>query len=263
MKIGSDKDNSQSEELANLIRESSENEKSRFSDLTGKKKVQYILDYYKWWIIGGIAAVIAICIFVRDYRENSKPTYLYVEMLNTYLGADTPASESLYNGFVQEAEVDLSKEHLTIGVETVLSEDNFDTTMMAYQQRIVANYSAGELDVVIGPKNIMEGPANCGAYAEFDRIIPQDLMDELKDREYELYYFDPAADDIEDYEGEDLTPYCAGIYLDNCAYLNNIGEQGAYPVAENNDERVIFTIAANSKRIDHAVEFLKFLTLNR
>ena len=259
MKIGSEKDNSQSEELANLIRESTGNEKSRFSDLTGKKKVQYILDYYKWWIIGGIAAVIAICIFVRDYRENSKPTYLYVEMINTYLGYDTAASTRMYNEFAEEAGIDLTKEHLNIGVETTLSNDNFDSTMIAYQQRLVANYSAGELDVVIGPKNIMEGAANCGAYAEFDKIIPQELMDELKDREYELYYFDPAADDIEDYEGEDLTPYCAGVYLDTCAYLNNIGDQGAYPVAESEDERPIFTIAANSKRMDHAIEFLEFL----
>lgn len=260
MKIGSDQDKSQSEGLADLIKESSGKDKN---DLSGKKKVEFIWDYYKWWIIGGIAAMIVGFIFIRDYRENSKPTYLYVEMLNTYLGIDSAASNSMYNDFVEEAGVDLSKEHLTIGVETTLSEENFDTTMMAYQQRLIANYSAGELDVVIGPKNIIEGPANCGAYAKFDDIVPQDLMDELLDREYELYYFDPGADEIEDYEDEDLTPYCAGIYLDNCAYLNNIGEQGAYPVAENEDDRIVFTIAANSQRTDHAIGFLRFLTLNR
>lgn len=260
MRIGSDTDNSTSEGLADLIRENSEKDKT---DLTGKKKAQFIWDYYKWWFIGGIIAIIAASVFIRDYRENSKPTYLYVEMLNTYLGYDQTAAGILQNDFVNEEGIDLSKEHLTIGVETVLSEDSFDTTMMAYQQRIIANYSAGELDVVIGPKNIMEGPANCGAYAKFDEIVPKDLMDELLDREYELYYFDPAADEIEDYEDEDLTPYCAGIYLDNCAYLNNIGEQGAYPVATNANERVVFTIAANSQRTDHALEFLRFITLNR
>ena len=260
MKIGSDKDNSQSEGLADLIKESSEKDKH---NLSGKKKAEFIWDYYKWWIIGGIAAIIVGFIFIRDYRENSKPTYLYVEMLNTYLGIDSAASNSMFNDFAAEAGIDLSKEHLTIGVETTLSEDSFDTTMMAYQQRLIANYSAGELDVVIGPKNIVEGPANCGAYVRFDEIVPPDLMDELIDREYELYYFDPGADEIEDYEGEDLTPYCAGIYLDNCAYLNNIGEQGAYPVAESENERVVFTVAANSNRTDHAIEFLRFLTLNR
>ena len=80
MKIGSDQDKSQSEGLADLIKESSGKDKN---DLSGKKKVEFIWDYYKWWIIGGIAAMIVGFIFIRDYRENSKPTYLYVEMLNT------------------------------------------------------------------------------------------------------------------------------------------------------------------------------------
>ena len=123
MKIGSDKDNSQSEGLADLIKESSEKDKH---NLSGKKKAEFIWDYYKWWIIGGIAAIIVGFIFIRDYRENSKPTYLYVEMLNTYLGIDSAASNSMFNDFAAEAGIDLSKEHLTIGVETTLSEDSFD-----------------------------------------------------------------------------------------------------------------------------------------
>jgi len=245
--------------LADLIKDQTENKDIRFSELSGKKKAAYIWDYYKWWIIGSIAAVIAITVFIRDYRENSKPTYLYAEMLNTYFGYDK--TNTLYDDFVAAKGIDLTQEHLTIGMETTLSVENYDTTMLAYQQRLVANYSAGELDVVIGPKNIMEGPANCDNYADFSTIIPEDLKEELQDRGYEFYYFDPSKDEIEDYEGEDVTPYWAGIYLDNCAYLNNMGEAGAYPEAQNEDERVIFTIAANTKRVDHAIEFLKFICL--
>ena len=59
-----------------------------------------------------------------------------------------------------------------------------------------------------------------------------------------------------------MTPYVAGVYLDNCSYLNNMGEHGAYPVAKTEDDRVIFTIAANSQRTDHAIEFLRFLIHN-
>ena len=250
----------QSDELAKLIRDSSSKEETKFSELSGKKKVEYIWDYYKWWFIIGMIAVVLLSIFIRDYRENSKPEYLYAEMLNTYLGYDK--TNTLYDDFVNEAGIDLSKERLTIGTETTLSEENFDTTMMAFQQRLVANYAAGEIDVVIGPRKIIEGPANWDDFARFEDIIPKDLMDELADRDYELYYFDPAADEIEDYEGEDLTPYCAGVYLDNCSYLNNMGEHGAYPVADTEDDRVVFTIAANSHRIDHAVEFLRFLVHN-
>ncbi|MCR5688225.1 MAG: hypothetical protein K6G58_09420 [Lachnospiraceae bacterium] len=234
-------------------------EATAFKDLSGKKKAEYIWDYYKWWIIGGIAAIVLLVTFIRDYRENSKPVYLYAELLNTYLGYDRSAS--IYDDFVKEAGIDLTKENLTIGTETTLSDENFDSTMIAYQQRLIANYAAQTIDVVIGPKAILEGPANCDCYADLGEILPQDLIDELKDRDYEFYYFDPSKDQIEDYD-ETVPPYFAGIYLDNCSYLNNIGEHGAYPVAESEDERVIFTIAANSLRTDHAVEFLRFLIHN-
>lgn len=245
---------SQADGLADLIKE---RKKPDFSTLSQKKKFEYIWDYYKWWIIGSIVAVILLATFIRDYRENSKPTYLYVEMLNTYFGYDR--SNSLYDDFIKEAGIDLTKEHLTIGTETTLSPDNFDTTMIAFQQRLVANYAAQELDVVIGPKDIIEGPANCGNYADLEKILPKDLLDELDDMDYELYTFDPSKDEIEDYEGEDVSPYVAGVYLDNCSYLNNMGENGAYPVAEKESDRPVFTIAGNSKRTDHAIEFLRFL----
>ncbi len=266
MRIGLDdkieqQNKAQSDGLADMIKETSDREETKFSDLSGKKKAQYIWDYYKWWFIGALIVIVLAVNFVKDWRENSKPVYLYVEMINTYLGADP--TNTVYDDFVKEAGIDLSKERFSLGTETTLLNDKYDTTMIAFQQRLVANYAAGTLDVLIGPKSIMEGAANCGNYARFDEVVPKELMEELVDRDYELYYFDPAADEIEDYEGEDLTPYCAGIYLDNCSYLNNMGQNGAYPVATKEDDRVIFTIAANSQRIDHAVEFLRFIACNR
>lgn len=233
----------------------------KFSDLSGKKKAEYIWDYYKWWIIGTIVAVILIVNFVKDYRENSKPTYLYVEMFNSYFGYD--GSNTLYDDFVAEAGIDLSTERLDIQTGATLSTENFDTTMIAYQQRLIAAYAAQTIDVVIGPRNIIEGPANCDCYADLDAILPQDLKDELVDREYEFYVYDPSKDEAADPEEAQAKPYTAGIYLDNCSYLNNMGEHGAYPVAETPDDRPVLTIAANSLHTDHAIEFIRFLIHNR
>jgi hypothetical protein len=39
-----------------------------------------------------------------------------------------------------------------------------------------------------------------------------------------------------------------------------MGEAGAYPIAQSEDDRPVFTIAANSLRMDHAIEFLRFIT---
>ncbi len=275
MRIGLDDDNdsindaSKSDQLADLIKESSDEKKTKFSDLSGKKKAEYIWDYYKWWIICGIAAIIGLTVFIRDWRENAKPTYLHVEMLNTYFGADP--TNTVYDDFAAASGVDLTKEHLFIGTDTMLSTESFDTTMMAYQQRLIASYAAAEIDVVTGPKKIIEGPANCDYYADFEKTIPKDLLDEIKDRDYELYYYYPSVrdtqepDDTDDQEDtEDAgNPYCAGIYLDNCSYLNNMGESGAYPVAETEEDRPVLVIVGNSQRTDQAVDFVRFLVENR
>lgn len=235
--------------------------KKTFSEMPIKGKIAYIWDYYKWWFIGTIIFVIVAVSFTRSYIENSKPVYIDVEMLNTFFGSDK--TNTLEEDFIREAGVDLEEYNINFGFDIYMSTENYDTTMLAYQQRLMANYAAAQLDVVMGPVGIMEGPANCDGYGDLSRILPQDLIDELTDREYEFYYFDPSKDQLEDYEGEDIEPYFAGVYLDNCSYLNNMGEFGAYPVATKEEDRVIFTIPANSEHTDHSIEFLRFLIHNR
>ena len=240
---------------------SREETKKKFSEMNTKDKIGYIWYYYKWWFIGAVLFVIVAVTLTKNIIENSKPMYIDVEMINTYLGMDK--TNTLEEDFIKEAGVDLDVYNILFGVDIYLSNDAYDTTMLAYQQRLMANYAAAQLDVVIGPVGIMEGAANCDGYGDLSQMLPQDLIDELEDREYEFYYFDPSADNLEDYEGEDIEPYFAGVYLDNCSYLNNLGEYGAYPVAEKEEDRVIFTIPANTKNLEHSVQFLRFLIHNR
>lgn len=254
-----------SSEFAKLVASQGDEEKKTtkevFSKLDTKAKIGFIWDYYKWWIIGTIIFVVVAVTFYKNFKENSKPTYLAVEMINTYLGSDT--GNTVEEDFINEAGIDLNVYNTRFGFDMFLSNELIDTTMLAFQQRLVANYAAGDLDVVIGPVNIMENAANCDNYANLNDILPQDLIDELKDREYEFYYFDPSKDEIEDDPNDDLTPYFAGVYLDTCSYLNNMGQSGAYPVAKKDEDKVIFTVAANTKNPEHAAEFLRFLIHNR
>ena len=258
-------ENDESSEFANLIASQGEDKKQKnkelFSQMGFKDKLIYIWDYYKWWIIGTVALVAVTVSMVTTIKENSKPVYLSIEMINTYLGNDS--SNTVEEDFIKELGIDTEVYNTSFGFDMILSNDAADAGMMGFRERLIANYAAATLDVVIAPKKIIEGAANCDNYARLDEILPQDLIDELKDREYEFYYFDPLSDDIEDDEGDDLEPYFAGVYLDTCSYLNNMGENGAYPTAENDEDKVIFTITANGPCHEHAAEFLRFLIHNR
>ena len=235
-------------------------QKEKFSELSFKKKIEYVYDYYKWFFIIGIAVIGGLVVFLRDYKDNMRPTYIEVAMINSYFGYDS--TNTVQQDYINQYNIDTNEYKIYVDMGINLSEEAFDTTMLASQQKLVSMYAAKDLDVVIGPVAIMEGPANCDAYGDLSELLPDDLIEQLKDREYEFYYFDPTKDEIEDYE-ENRQPYFAGIYLDTCSYLNNNGEYGAYPVATDEDDRPIFTIPANTQRLDHAIEFLRFLIENR
>lgn len=243
--------------MKSQIREQNE----KLSEMTLKGKLTYIWDYYKWWFVGALAVIIISVLTIREIKDNMRPVYIYALLLNSYYAVDE--SNTLKADYINQFGVNTDEYKLYIDDGISLTEQGFDTTMLANQQKIVSMYSAAELDVVIGPVNVLEGPANCDAYADLTEMLPKDLIDELVDRDYEFYYFDPHADEIEDSPDDDRKPYFAGVYLDNCSYLNNNGEYGAYPVAEDEKDRPVFTIPANTQRPERAVEFLRFLIENR
>lgn len=247
-------------------------ERAKFRELDRRGKIQFIWDYYKWFFIVGIVLIFAARAFIRDYRENLKPVYLDAVIINSNFAYDN--TNTLESDYVSQIGFDTNEYNYYIDLGVNLSVDSFDTMMIASQQKMVSMYQAGELDVVMGPVDIMEGPADCESYGDLSEILPQDLIDELKDREYEFYYYDAkkiAKEQMEndpEYanlhgEEEYVAPYFAGVYLDNCSYLNNNGEYGAYDLTTDEKKRPIFTIAVNAPHKDHAIEFLRFLIENK
>lgn len=268
-------------------------QKAKFRELDFRGKINYIWDYYKWFIIIGIFALILLRVFVRDYIDNSRPTYLDAVFINSNFAFDN--TNTLEADYINQYKIDLDTYHLYIDTGMNLSQESFDTMIMANQQKLMSMYAAQDLDVVVGPVEIMEGAANSECFADLSKLLPQDLIDELIDRDYEFYYYDPmlmakeraVSDaeidgkvltiddiDVDQYQKEDpyfgvslvtgsSEPYFAGIYLDNCSYLNNNGEYGAYDVAEDAKDRPILIIPGNSTRSDKAIEFVRFLVENR
>ena len=239
----------------------------KFKDMTFKGKINYIWDYYKIPIIVAIVLIIGVSVLVSDIRKNSRPTYLDVVMINTNFAADSTIT--LEEDFIRCQNVDTEANNIYFSYDCSFPEDYFDTTTMAYQQRLVSQYAAGEIDIMIGPVGTMITSADCGGYSDLTKVLPRELIDELKERGYEFFTYTGRryTDDEKQYldkedleEIENFEPYIAGIYLDNCSYLNNQGEYGAYDPTEDEDLRPILTIPTTTQRLDHAIEFIHFIT---
>lgn len=242
-------------------------QKSKFKNMTGREKASYIWDYYKIHIIAGLIIIIFGSVLIRDIRENNKPTYLYAVFINSNFAVDT--SNTLEDDYIRCMDIDTDKEHAYFSYDINFSDNYFDTTFIAYQQKLVALYEAKDLDIVVGPVGIMETSADCNGYGNLEELLPSDLLDELTEKGYEFYTYsgrkytdeEKSFMDEEDLkELENFTPYVAGIYLDTCPYLNNMGEYGAYNMASDESGRPILTIPESTQRLEHAIDFVRFIT---
>ncbi len=235
-------------------------ETKKMKDMTFKGKLKYLWDYYHIHFLVIIVLIVALTVLIRDMIRNSYPTYVYTIMANTAFSyGDTNTIE---DDFIKEIGLDMKKNNLTIDMSMYL--DNGVTggtsATLASREKLAALIMARDLDVFIAPKEVADNIGNMEAYADMTKVLPQELYDEMIDREYEPYYYTiPLVDSYGEPTGSTGEPYVAGFYLDSCRYLNNQGQFGAYGAPTEDAKRPVFTIIVNSNRIDHAIDFLEFL----
>lgn len=225
----------------------------KLKDMNWKQRADYIWHYYKWWIIGIIGGIICLISIISSIIENSKPTYLHAEFLNSNLFYEE--YNQIDDDFAAYAGIDTNKTPLFIITTTVLNSNSQVESAYSEKIRILAEYSANELDVVCGPESVLLNDADIGAYGNLEEILPDGMLDELISKGYEPFYYTETPDDE---KPDETITYIGGIYIDNCPYLNKQGEAGAYTSVEN--DRPVLTIAVNTTRLENAIQFIKFLT---
>ncbi|MFT3982405.1 MAG: hypothetical protein QM697_00750 [Lachnospiraceae bacterium] len=221
-------------------------ETQKMKEMPLKGKAAYVWEYYKIPIIGTIAGILFLSLFIRDWVNNNKPTYLHALFINSnFIYEDTSTIEADY---AAREEIDLEKNNLYIDFSMQMLDDGYDQLTLGNQQKIMALYASGELDSVIGPEDVIATYADVEAYADLEALLPDDIKQLLSDKGYEYYDYS--------YEG---TTLAIGVFLDNCEYLNMQGIEGTFPEVDQAGKRPIFTIAANAQNPEHAVELLRMM----
>ena len=239
------------------IKDEIRKENIKIKDMPLKKKISYIRDYYKFPIIGGIAALIFLVTFVRDYRQNNRPKYLDAILINSDLAYSY--DESLKEDFIKYAGVDTETYNLVIDSSITISEDSYDQMTMANMQKVVAMYTAGELDVVIGPEPIMDEYGAMGAHMDLSGILTDELKKKLADKGYDIFYTTEYEED-ENGETKAIGTYPAGVYIGSSEYLAGLGSSGAYAAQIEAGKKPVFTITATCTRTDNALQLLYMIT---
>ncbi len=238
------------------IKDEIKKESVKLKDMTPKKKAEYIWEYYKIPIIGVIAAIIFIVTFTRDYRINKRPYFLDAIVINSDIAYS--ADNYLLNDFIKYAHVDTKTYNIAVDTSIYIDEEKFDQMTMANSQKVMALFSAGELDVVMGPDSIMDQYGRMEAFMDIKEVLDDERIKELEDAGFEIYYTTVYEED----ENGELKPestYPAGVYLDGSKYLGSL-EGGVFNTVEQSGKRPVFAITASSQRVDNALKFLSMMT---
>lgn len=196
---------------------------STIKDLTFKKKIEYIWDYYRWHIIITVAAILIISSTVYSSLHSTK--YVFNVSLLGYSNSADSNNITKFQNDVTNLVVDSSKREREEAIVESYGyknpTDSFENLEPNYVQKFTVKMAAGEIDMLILNSK------------DFERFKEQGALVKL--------------DDIKDLKTDSLV---YGVSAKDSKILKNIGF---------GTEDKVITIAINSKNKDKAIKVLKWL----
>lgn len=195
-----------------------EEEKKKTAELSFRKKLEYIWQYYKLWITGFVCAVSLAAYLVVHFFYTPRDNWFYGVFANTY--ADAGEHSRLWEGFVEYA-------HLDVKEKNVVFNNNcfFDPAKDSYNQyynAFVAYVDSKTMDIVTMETEDLQALGEKGRLMDLSNVeIAGSLAEKYADR---LVY---ALPDDTEYSKEpipigiDLSDTCLvtefQLYGESCA----------------------------------------------
>jgi len=220
-------------------------EREKLAEMRFKDKISYIWGYYKYFFIGG-AIVLALAISLLNtfvFNPARKP-YVSIATFGGYLPWETCSeiAEDLTLRFVPDTE------RFQVYLESYYLVEEDPQMNNAMMQKLMANVSVAELDVMIVSKEHMDTFLLQGLFAPVESVLPTNIITAQADNMYN------ARGMIYSDETKQETTVMAnfGIRLAGNAYLESFGIR---------TDDLILAVVANSNRTEAAIECVRsFLT---
>lgn len=202
-----------------------------------KEKLNYFWYYYRFYVIGALAGIICLVIFIRGYMESTKEPSIYVTLINSsYMSV---AETSLIDDYVESRGIDIDSAPAKFDISISMTKDSADNASVANSQKLMALFQTHAMDVIISDAWVIEEYASLSAFSDLKALLPADLYEKVQDR---LYY----------YTFSDGRTVPIGFYGDN---LPKIMDGKAYST----ENPPIVTISGTTDRPERAVDFIRYL----
>lgn len=179
------------------LREDFEKEKKKLSRLSFGGKLQYIFDYYKFWILGAVV-LIGLVWSVGSTILHNKPTGFYAMLLNAG-GTDLSgqADEAAGAAFAEAAGLDDEKQKIIVDTSATFNPNDQSQFSMAQNAKIAALYQSHDIDAMVADPGVFTYYALNGSFVDL-----RDVLDDETLAAYEaagqVYYIDQYLQELLD-----------------------------------------------------------------
>lgn len=163
------------------IKQAAREERKKFSEIEGfPKKVGYIWDYYRYWILG-IAAAVAFCISIgSSIYHNIKYTQIfYCAIFNNPLPDETLAS--IETDFSDYYGLNPNSETMHFDSTYIINENGDPQTNYVTIQKIGAMVASKSVDFLMGDEFTVTQYATDGYFYNLEELLPTDVYNALSD----------------------------------------------------------------------------------
>lgn len=179
------------------LRDELQKEKKKLSRLSFGGKLQYIFDYYKFWILG-VVVLIGLVWSVGSTILHNKPTGFYAMLLNAG-GTDLSgqADEAAGAAFAEAAGLDDGKYKIIVDTSATFNPNDQSQFSMAQNAKIAALYQSHDIDVMVADPGVFTYYALNGSFVDL-----RDVLDDETLAAYEaagqVYYIDQHVQELLD-----------------------------------------------------------------
>ena len=179
------------------LRDDLKTEKKKLSRLSFGEKLQYIFDYYKFWILG-VVMLVGLVWSIGSTILHNKPTGFYAMLLNAG-GTDLSgqADEAAGAAFAETAGLDDGRYKIIVDTSASFNPNDQSQFSMAQNAKIAALYQTHEIDVMVADPGVFTYYALNGSFVDL-----RDVLDDENLAAYEaagqVYYIDQHLQELLD-----------------------------------------------------------------
>lgn len=211
-------------------------ETMRFRDLTFKKKLEYIWDYYKWYFVFAACFITIAVITVPTIIYNQKEVALYAVFLNSNIPSQDETT--LMDDYVENKQIEMDNKRLVLDTSMHINRANPSEVASHSSQKMLALFASKSMDVVIEDEENVKFYAKENTYVDLRDVITEEQLSR-----YEPLFYTAKSGD----EGE------TGVFAVNVTDSPVLQSDNVF------DDPVYFSITVHSQQVDNALRFLDYL----